>query len=139
MAWRTRDPGAAVLSLDSDRLLTRPFLLVLCVQFCFGLSYSTFFLLPKFLARQFQANPDAIGAVAASALLAGVLASPWTGAWLDRGARRPFICYGALVNGVSGCAFALVHQLSWPIFLLRVVNGLSYALVFNGVVTVATD
>src|SRR3954469_8082033 len=115
MAWRTRDPGAAVLSLDSERLLSRPFLLVLCVQFCFGLSYSTFFLLPKFLARQFHAHADAIGAVAASALLASVLASPWTGAWLDRGARRPFIVYGALVNGLSACAFAWIHDVSWPI------------------------
>ena len=112
---------------------------MLSVQFCFGLSYSTFFLLPKFLARQFHANADAIGAVAATALLASVLASPWTGAWLDRGSRRPFIGYGALLNGLSGCAFALVHSVSWPIFALRVVHGVSYALVFNGVVTLAAD
>src|SRR3954467_5769498 len=122
MAWLSRDTGAAALNVDSERLLSGPFVLVLCVQFCFGLSYSTFFLLPKFLARQFHANPDAIGAVAACALLAGVLASPWTGAWLDRGARRPFICYGALVNGLSGCAFAGIHSVSWPIFALRVVH-----------------
>jgi len=113
--------------------------LVLCVQFCFGLSYSTFFLLPKFLARQFRANADAIGAVAATALLASVLASPWTGAWLDRGSRRPFIVYGALVNGLCGCAFALIQAVSWPIFALRVVHGVSYGLVFNGIVTLATD
>jgi len=120
-------------------LLTRPFVLVLCVQFCFGLSYSTFFLLPKFLDRQFHARADAIGAVAATALLASVLASPWTGAWLDRGSRRPFISYGAVVNGLSGCAFALIHAISWPIFALRVVHGVSYALVFNGIVTLAAD
>ncbi len=114
-------------------------MLVLCVQFCFGLSYSTFFLLPKFLAQQFHANADAIGAVAATALLAGVLSSPWTGAWLDRGSRRPFISYGALVNGLSGGAFALVHTLAWPIFVLRAVHGISYALVFNAIVTLAAD
>jgi len=113
--------------------------LVLCVQFCFGLSYSTFFLLPKFLAWQFHARADAIGAVAATALLASVLASPWTGAWLDSGSRRPFIGYGALVNGLCGCAFALVHAVSWPIFALRIVHGVSYGLVFNGIVTLATD
>ena len=120
-------------------MLTWPFVLVLCVQFCFGLSYSAFFLLPKFLARQFGAHADAIGAVAATALLASVLASPWTGAWLDRGARRPFVVYGALINGLSGCAFAWVHEVSWPIFALRVVHGVSYALVFNGIVTLAAD
>ncbi|HET7539883.1 MAG TPA: MFS transporter [Polyangiaceae bacterium] len=120
-------------------MLTWPFVLVLGVQFCFGLSYSTFFLLPKFLAREFQANASAIGAVAATALLASVLASPWTGAWLDRGSRRPFIVYGALINGLSGCGFALIHGVSWPIFALRVVHGVSYGLVFNGIVTLATD
>jgi len=130
---------AAALSVDSERLLSWPFVLVLGVQFCFGLSYSTFFLLPKFLAQQFHAKADAIGAVAATALLASVLAAPWTGAWLDRGSRRPFIGYGALVNGLSGCAFSLVHAVSWPIFALRVVHGVSYALVFNGVVTLAAD
>jgi MFS family permease len=113
--------------------------LVLCVQFCFGLSYSTFFLLPKFLARQFHAHADAIGAVAAVALLAGVFSSPWTGAWLDRGSRRPFISYGALVNGLCGGAFALVHTLSWPIFALRAVHGISYALVFNATLTLSAD
>lgn len=128
-----------MLEVDSERLLTWPFVLVLCVQFCFGLSYSTFFLLPKFLDRQFHANADAIGAVAASALLASVLASPWTGAWLDRGSRRPFIVYGALVNGLTGCAFSLIHSVSWPIFALRILHGVSYALVFNGVVTLAAD
>ena len=130
---------AAVREADPERLLTAPFVMVLCLQFCFGLSYSTFFLLPKFLARQFHANADAIGAVAATALLASVLASPWTGAWLDRGARRPFIGYGALVNGLSGCGFALIHSVSWPIFGLRVVHGVSYGLVFNGIVTLAAD
>jgi MFS family permease len=130
---------AAALDVDSERLLKWPFVLVLCLQFCFGLSYSTFFLLPKFLARQFDSGPDAIGAVAATALLASVLASPWTGAWLDRGSRRPFIGYGALVNGLSACGFALVHGVAWPIFALRVVHGVSYALVFNGIVTLAAD
>src|SRR4051812_37166027 len=81
----------ARLQSGSESLLTPSFVLALCLQFCFGLSYSTFFLLPKFLARQFHANADAIGAVAATALLASVLASPWTGAWLDSGSRRPFI------------------------------------------------
>ncbi len=135
----SRATTAAAADVDAERLLTRPFVLVLCVQFCFGLSYSTFFLLPKFLARQFRANADEIGAVAATALLASVLASPWTGAWLDRGSRRPFIGYGALVNGLSGCAFALVQSVSWPIFALRVVHGISYGLVFNGIVTLAAD
>jgi len=112
---------------------------MLAVQFLFGLSYSTFFLLPKYLSREFHASASAIGAVAAIALIASVLASPITGAALDRGARRPFITYGALVYGLSGGAFALLHAVAAPLYLLRVVHGISYALVFNAIVTLAAD
>lgn len=124
---------------EPEALLTRPFVLLLLVQFCFGLSYSCFFLLPKWLAREFHANPSVIGAVAAASLLAGVVASPHMGALLDRGARRPFITYGALVNALSGAAFALLHSVSAPLYVLRVVHGISYALVFNAVLTLAAD
>jgi MFS family permease len=80
-----------------------------------------------------------IGAVAAVASIAGVIATPWMGAWLDRSARRPFISYGAIVNGFTGFGFAFVHSASWPIYALRIVNGVSYVLVFNAIVTLATD
>ena len=130
---------ASSLTAQDERLLTRPFVLVLCVQFLFGLSYSTFFLLPKYLSREFQASASVIGAVAATALIAGVLASPITGTLLDRGARRPFITYGALANGLCGGGFALVHAVSVPLYVLRAVHGISYALVFNAIVTLAAD
>ena len=126
-------------SAPSDKLLTPPFVLMLCVQFCFGLSYSSFFLLPKFLARELHADASVIGVVAATALIAGVLATPWLGSALDRGRRAPFMTGGALVNAISGAAFAFVHSVSWPIFALRAVHGVSYALVFNATVTLATD
>src|SRR5450432_1862080 len=118
-----------------EALLSKPFVLMLCVQFCFGLSYSTFFLLPKYLTREFHANASVIGAVAAIGLLAGVLATPWIGRVIDRGVRRPSITYGALVHGLSACAFAGLHAVAAPLYLLRVVNGVSYALVFNAVAT----
>lgn len=123
----------------AERLLTPGFLLLLCVQFCFGLSYSTYFLLPKYLTREYHASADVIGAVASVASIAGVLATPWMGAWLDRGARRPFITYGAIINASTGFGFAFVHSTAWPLYALRIVNGVSYVLVFNAIVTMATD
>ena len=135
-------PEPAPISIgapDGDKLLTPAFALLLCAQFSFGLAYSTFFLLPKFLTQELHAHADTIGAVASASMIAAVLATPWMGAWLDRGARRPFITYGAIVNGLSGCAFALIHSASWPIYALRVVNGISYVLVFNAIVTLAAD
>ncbi len=120
-------------------LLTRPFLLMLSMQFCFALSYSSFFLLPKYLAREFGSSAAVIGAVAATALLAGVLAVPLIGALIDRGSRRHIIGLGATVNALSACGFAFVHAVSVPMYALRAVTGISYALVFNAIVTWAAD
>ena len=124
---------------ESEALLSKPFFLMLCVQFCFGLSYSTFFLLPKFLARAFRANADTIGAVASTALFAGVLAVPFIGRIIDRHTRRSVIVLGALANALTASAFAFVHSVAWPLFALRAANGITYALVFNGIVTWAAD
>src|SRR5450755_2220976 len=132
-------PSTSSAASESEVLFTKPFVLMLCVQFCFGLSYSTFFLLPKYLTREFHANASVIGAVAAIGLLAGVFATPLIGRVIDRGVRRPSITYGALVHGLSACAFAGLHAVAAPLYLLRVVNGVSYALVFNAVATLAAD
>ncbi len=133
------EPTRAAVSSESEVLLTRPFMLMLSMQFCFALSYSSFFLLPKYLARQFNASAAVIGAVAATALLAGVLAVPLIGALIDRGSRRHIIGLGATVNALSAAGFALVHSISIPLYALRALHGVSYALVFNAIVTWAAD
>jgi MFS family permease len=114
-------------------------MLMLSIQFCFGLSYSSFFLLPKYLTLQFRASAAVIGAVSATALLAGVLAVPLIGALIDRGSRRNIIALGATVNALSACGFALVPAISLPLYVLRAIHGVSYALVFNAIVTCAAD
>jgi MFS family permease len=129
----------AASATDSDVLLSKPFVLVLCVQFSFGLSYSSFFLLPKYLARVYHANADVIGAVAATALLAGVFAVPFIGAAIDAGSRRSIIIAGSLINAFSAAGFALVHAVALPLYALRALNGISYALVFNAIVTLAVE
>ena len=123
----------------SDTLFSRPFVLMLCAQFCFGLSYSTFFLLPKYLAREMHADARAIGAVAATALISGVVAVPFIGAAIDRGRRTPYITWGAIVSALSACAFASVHSIGLPLYALRAINGVAYAIVFNATLTLAAD
>jgi MFS family permease len=132
-------PSTGSTAEASEVLLSKPFVLMLCVQFAFGLSYSSFFLLPKYLARVFHANADTIGAVAATALLAGVCAVPLIGAAIDRGSRRRMITFGALVNALSAWGFAAVHTVGAALFVLRAIHGISYALVFNATVTLAAD
>lgn len=122
-----------------DALLTPPFVLMLCVQFCFTYSFSTFFLLPKYLTRELHASSAVIGGLSSINLLAGVLATPLLGAWIDRGARRPAIIAGAVVHALSSCGYAFVHEISIAMYALRIMQGLSYALVFNALVTLAAD
>ena len=122
-----------------DALLTPPFVLMLCVQFCFTCSFSTFFLLPKYLTRELHASSAVVGAVSSVNLIAGVLATPLLGAWIDRGARRPAIIGGALLHAFAAGAYALIHEVSPAMYALRVVHGVAYALVFNALVTLAAD
>jgi MFS family permease len=68
-----------------------------------------------------------------------VLAVPFVGAIIDRNTRRSVIVLGALANALSASAFVAVHSVAWPLFVLRAANGISYALVFNGIVTWAAD
>jgi len=49
----------SVLDRDSERLLTPAFVLVLCLQFCFGLSYSTCLLYPSLNALGAEGIPRA--------------------------------------------------------------------------------
>ncbi len=124
---------------DPEELLSKPFLLALSIQFCFGWSYSSFFLLPKYLSREFHASADVIGAVAGTALLAGVLAVPFIGTAIDRGSLRAIITVGSLVNAMSAAAFSSLHAITPLLYALRAVHGISYALVFNAVVTLAAS
>jgi len=50
-----------------EELLSKQFVLMLLVQFSFGLGYSAFFLLPKYLSRELDAGAAAIGAIASMA------------------------------------------------------------------------
>jgi len=122
-----------------EELLSKQFVLMLLVQFSFGLAYSTFFLLPKYLSRELHASAAAIGTIASLALLSGVCAVPLIGAALDMRRLRVFMVSGALVNGLSAYAFAQVHAIGPTMYALRIINGISYALVFNANVTLATN
>ena len=64
---------------------------LLVLQTMFGLAYSAFILLPKFLKTEFGASAWEIGAVAAMFGLATTLVTPFAGVWVDRFGRRRFL------------------------------------------------
>ena len=132
-------PGDAVPRAGSAGLLTPAFVRLLAIQFCFGLSFSVYFLLPKYLTTEFHASPAAIGAVSSAALWAGVLATPLIGLLLDRIGRRPAMLGGAAIGVLASLAMVGVEAVNGYLFAVRIVQGIGFALVFNAASAAAAD
>ncbi len=126
-------PFPAILTGDPrrSRLLTGPLLRLLLVQFCFGLTFSVYFLLPKYLATELAAGPAAIGLVGACALWAAVLATPLLGRLIDRFGPRRVLLTGVVLSVATSLAMLTVTELGAWLFIVRSVQGVGFALVFN--------
>jgi MFS family permease len=132
--------GANVVRGPKDAsLFTRRFVLLLVTQTLFGLSFSTFFLLPKFLKLVLHASEVELGKVGAFGTVAGVLAFPLVGALNDRFGRRPFVLLGTFMLTCSAFAMLLVGETGPLLYGLRVLHGLSFALLFNSATTLVSD
>jgi MFS family permease len=120
-------------------LFTPAFVRLLAIQFCFGLSFSVYFLLPKYLTTEFHAGAAAIGAVSSTALWAGVVATPLIGLTLDRIGRRPALLGGAAIGTLASLAMTTVEGVSGYLFAIRMLHGVGFALVFNASSAAAAD
>lgn len=118
---------------------SRQYLLLLATQFAFGFSFSSFFILPKFLATQLHATADGIGRVSAIAGVASVLAVPFVGASIDRYGRRRFVSIGSLFQAVTALGFIWIDRVGPFLYALRLLHGLSFTFAFNATGTLITD
>lgn len=121
----------AWLSADLGRVLA-------CAS-AWGFGFSTFYLLPKFLTQELDARPFDIGVVVGVFSVATVAATPLAGWVVDRFPRRNALVVGALLMALSALGFVAVRGLGYWLDLLRVVQGLSYALVVTAVGTLVSD
>jgi MFS family permease len=103
------------------------FLLVLGLQFAFGLGYSSFLLLPKYLTEVHAADATSIGRIMAAAPLAAVVSMPVLGAYIDRFRRQRLMLASALACVTTSLGFAFVAELGPGIYLLRVLQGAAFA------------
>lgn len=120
-------------------LFTPAFAFIVGMQLTFGFGFSIFFLLPKYLTTVLHAGPDQVGWVSASAVVAAVLAVPLLGRAIDRYDRRYLIVIGALSSALCAVCFTFVQAVGVPLLLLRAVQGVAMALVFNAAATLVTD
>jgi MFS family permease len=132
----TRSP-----SLD-DRpapLVTPYFALLLAVQLGYGFVFSAFLLLPKYLATVHRASADVIGWVCGAALFAAVATVPLASWLLSRLSSGVLIVAGALLGSGASLAFAFLDRVGPAMFSLRLLQGISFVLVFSAGGALVTD
>lgn len=120
-------------------LLTPQFALVLVATATFGLAFSTYFLLPKYLAVELLADPMTIGGVNAVSMLASVIAMPVIGVQVDRHGRKLYGVLGAFTFALSSIGFLWVDSVGPLLWFLRAVQGAAFTLYYVSVSTLATD
>ncbi len=123
----------------SAPLLTPQFLLLLVTTSIVGMSFSTYFLLPKYLAVELAADAKTIGGVNAISLLASVFCMPFAGVLIDKHGRRLFVCLGSLLFAAASAGFLLVDRVGPLLWSIRLVQGLAWPFFYVALVTLATD
>ncbi len=138
----TSRPAAAPIAdgrSASVRWFTADLARVLGAASAWGFAFSTFYLLPKFLAQELGAGPSEIGFTAGVFSFATVLATPFAGWIVDHAPRRRVIAAGAIVMALAAGGFVGVHRLGFLLDALRVLQGISYALVVTAVGTLVAE
>src|SRR5438094_4774444 len=107
-------------------------------NFCFFLTFASFFLLPLHV-RALGGTERTIGLVMGTSGLAGLVSVLAVGALLDRFGRRIFLLAGLATMSAAAGAFLLVDRIGPGIFLLRAVQGLAFAAGFNAASTLAAE
>src|SRR5436309_2504981 len=117
---------------------TACFARVTAANFCFFLTFASFFLLPLHV-RALGGTERTIGLVMGTSGLAGLVSVLAVGALLDRFGRRIFLLGGIATMSAASGAFLLVGRIGPAIFVLRAVQGLAFAAGFNAASTLAAE
>lgn len=120
----SREPAAA----PAARLYTPRLLLILSLQFAFGLGFSSFFLLPKYLTEAHQADAATIGRIMAAAPVSAVLVMPILARYVDRVRRHWLLVGGAAALLVACVGFTQIEQLSAQVYVYRALQGAAFTI-----------
>lgn len=124
--------------MSDARVYTKPFVLTTLGFFCFFANVNAYNLLPLYL-QTLGARTGEIGTIMAMFSVAAILAQTFTGRLLDRGWRKPcLLAASALLTAVSA-AFGLIDRLGWPLYGLRFLQGLGFAVCMTSSITLIAD
>jgi len=124
-------------SVGVSPLRVPAFRALLWAQGFFGVAWSVFLILPKYLAVELGASTTRIGWLMASASLINVVAAPWVARWGTRhGALSTMIAgSGVMVAGALGFVFVDAPG-AWA-FVFRMLQGLAWAFMFSSAAVLA--
>jgi MFS family permease len=122
----------------SERLFTRPFLLVSVANFTSGMSYALFLHFSGYLA-ELGANDTQIGLIYGATALASIAMRPILGPVMDRHGRRPVIIFGGILNIAFILLYLTVSALGPWVYVVRIGHGVAEAMLFSALFTYAAD
>ena len=113
--------------MHRPQLYSPRFVLILSLQFIFGLGFSSFLLLPKYLTEAHVADATTIGRIVAAGPLAAVFIMPLQAAYIDRFRRHHLMFVSALVLLSAALGFSQLHEIGWGVYGLRLLQGAAFA------------
>lgn len=121
------------LTSDSTEIpiFGREFLLIMAIQSMFGVSFSSFLILPKFLKLELGANAETIGWMSAAALGSAALFAPLIGYAVTRLDRRLVLAAAVIIEAAAAFSFLAVDHVGVLSMLLRAGQGLAFVAVFT--------
>lgn len=126
-------------SAADERLFSPAFLRLLFVQMLFGLSYSTFLLLPKFLRLELGASATEIGRVGGAATIAAAVVAPFVGSVTVKYSRFAVLVFALCIEAIGAFGFCFVTEVGPFVYCLRALQGMAWVMVFNVTATMAAD
>ncbi|MFN2425066.1 MAG: MFS transporter [Candidatus Binatia bacterium] len=123
--------SAAIPFVDTSTrtaLWSPAFVRLLLAGSAYGFAFSSFHLMPKYLAVEFGASPSAIGWSAGVFGIASVLTSVLVGAWIDRVSRRSMFAASAFLLAATSIGFAFVDAMGPAVFVLRALQGVAFTM-----------
>jgi len=119
-------------------LFTRTFALLSASHFLHALSFHLFLHLPGFFSSIGAGELD-IGVLAGVASAAAILARPAIGRVMDERGRRPIVWLGGFLGILACLAYLTIGELGVFVYLVRIVHGLSEAMLFASLFAFAAD